>query len=226
MNTAALSLRDRAGVTAPHQIRVKICGVNSPAAFDAAVESGADWVGFVFYAASPRCVTPAQAAALNARRPGGPLRVGLFVEPTDAEIAAALALVQLDALQLYAASYRARELRQLYGVPVWRAVGVASAGELPSGLDGADGLVIEAKPPSGATRPGGNAVALDWSLTSGWHAPGPWLLAGGLTVQNVGEAIRRSGAGAVDVSSGVESGPGQKQAGLIRDFVAAARARV
>lgn len=203
--------------------RVKICGVNDAAAFDAAVEGGADWVGFVFFPPSPRAVAPAEAAALSARKLGGPKRVGLFVEPTEAQIAAALAAVRLDFLQLYVGAARAAALRVRFGVPVWRAVGVSSAADLPSAADGADGLVIEPKPPRGATRPGGNAVALDWSLPAGWRAPAPWLLAGGLTVPNVGDAIRRSGATAVDVSSGVERSAGVKDAALIRAFIAAAR---
>ena len=111
-------------------------------------------------------------------------------------------------------------------MPVWRAVGIAARADLPATAEGIDGLVIEPKPPPGATRPGGNAVALDWSLTAGWRAPAPWLLAGGLTVANVGAAIRASGAAAVDVSSGVERARGVKDAGLIAAFVAAARAAV
>ena len=204
-------------------IRVKICGIADPAGFDAAVAAGADWIGFVFYPPSPRAVTPAQAAALSARHAGGPRRVGLFVSPTDDEVAAALAALRLDALQLYAPPPRAAELRARFGVKVWRAVGVTDRGDLPAEPEGADALVIEPKPPPGATRPGGNARALDWSLTAGWHAPLPWLLAGGLTQANVGAALAASGAAAVDVSSGVERRPGVKDPALIADFVAAAR---
>lgn len=204
-------------------MRVKICGINSPLAFDTAVAAEADWIGFVFFARSPRAVSPGEAAALSARRDGGPLRVGLFVAPGDAEIADVLASVRLDVLQLYVDAARAVDLRARFGVPVWRAVGVAGQGDLPAGADGADGFVVEPKPPRGATRPGGNAVALDWSMLAGWRAPAPWLLAGGLSPDNVAEAIAASGAAAVDVSSGVESRPGVKDAALIRAFVAAAR---
>ncbi len=217
---AARVLMGRLGMTG---VRVKICGINSPEAFDAASEAGADWVGFVFFARSPRHVTPAQAAALGVRPKGGPLRVGLFVKPTDADIEAALSAARLDFLQLYAAPARARQVREKFGVPVWRAVGVAARDDLPSLGDGEDALLIEAKPPDGATRPGGNAAALDWSLLAGWRAPVPWLLAGGLTPDNVVAAIATSGAVAVDVSSGVERAPGVKDAALIRSFVAAAR---
>ena len=204
--------------------RVKVCGINSGAAFDAAVAACADWIGFVFFPPSPRAVTPAQAAALSARHPSGPLRVGLFVEPATEQVAEALGTLKLDVLQLYVAPARAAELRARFGVPVWRAVGVRDRADLPAAAEGIDGLVIEPQPPPGATRPGGNAVALDWSLTAGWHAPAPWLLAGGLTPGNVGAAIRASGAAAVDVSSGVERARGEKDPTLIRAFVAAARA--
>ena len=204
-------------------IRVKICGINDPVAFDTAVAAGADWVGFVFFPRSPRRVTPAQAAALSARHPGGPKRVGLFVAPGDDEVAAVLSAVRLDVLQLDVEAPRARELRARFGVPVWRAVGLTRADELPLATEGADGFVIEPAPPPGATRPGGNAIALDWSLPAGWAAPVPWILAGGLTPANVAEAIRRSGAAAVDVSSGVERSRGVKDPALIRAFVAAAR---
>jgi phosphoribosylanthranilate isomerase len=205
-------------------IRVKICGVNSQTAFDTAVAARADWVGFVFFPRSPRVVTPAAAAALSARHDGGPARVGLFVAPTDAEIADVLGIVRLDLLQLYVDARRAAEVRARFGLPVVRAVGVTSPADLPTDAGGVDGLVIEPKPPDGATRPGGNALALDWSMLAAWRAPSPWLLAGGLTVDNVAAAISASGATAVDVSSGVESERGVKDPALIRAFVAAARA--
>jgi phosphoribosylanthranilate isomerase len=204
-------------------IRVKICGINDPAARDAALAAGADWFGFVFFAASPRAVTPARAAALA---PRGRACVGLFVAPTDDDVAAALASVPLDVLQVYAGPDRCGALRARFGVPVWRAVGLAAAADLPARADGVDGFVIEAAPPAGATRPGGNAVALDWSILRGWRAPLPWLLAGGLTPGNVAAAIRATGAEAVDVSSGVERARGKKDPDLIRAFVAAAKAGV
>ncbi len=204
-------------------VRVKICGINDPAAFDAAVGAGADWIGFVFFPPSPRYVTPAQAAALSRRAVGGPARVGLFVNPTDAEIGAALDAVRLDALQLYVDAARAGEVRASFGIPVWRAVGIASSADLPAEAKAIDRLVMEAKPPDQATRPGGNARRFDWSLLRGWRAPTPWILAGGLDPGNVANAIRATGAAAVDVSSGVESAPGIKDQGLIRSFVAAAR---
>jgi phosphoribosylanthranilate isomerase len=204
-------------------IRVKICGLNSAEAFDTAVEAGADCVGFVFFPRSPRAVTPAQAAALSARHPGGPRRVGLFVEPDEDDIAAALAALKLDALQLYVPPARAAELRARFGVPVWRAVPVVARTDLPASAEGADAFLVEPKPAPDATQPGGNATALDWSVLAGWQAPLPWWLAGGLTPENVAEAIRLSGATAVDVSSGVESQRGVKDPARIRAFIAAAR---
>lgn len=200
-------------------VRVKICGLKTEAAFDAAVAAGADWVGFVFFPPSPRFVTPARAAALAARRSGGPPRVGLFVAPTEATIADVLASVRLDVLQVYGA-VDAAALRARFGLAVWRATAVSTASDLPREMAGADALLLDAKPPKDATRPGGNAVPFDWGVMRGWSAPGPWLLAGGLTVANVAEAMRVTGAPAVDVSSGVESAPGVKDPALIQAFVA------
>jgi phosphoribosylanthranilate isomerase len=204
-------------------MRVKICGINDPAGFDTALEAGADWIGFVFFPPSPRYVTPAQAAALSSRRPGGPPRVGLFVNPTGDDIAATLAAVPLDILQVYGPA-EIPGLRARFGLPVWRGMGISSASDLPLQAGGADALVLEAKAPATATRPGGNAQSFDWSLLSGWRAPSPWILAGGLTPANVAEAIHVTDASAVDVSSGVERQPGKKDPVLIRAFIAAARA--
>jgi phosphoribosylanthranilate isomerase len=202
-------------------IRVKICGINDAAGRDAAIAAGADWLGFVFFPASPRAVTPDQAACLAA---GVPARVGLFVRPDDADIAAVLGAVRLDVLQIYDTADRCADIRARFGTPVWRAVGVAVPADLPTDAGGVDGFVIEAKPPAGATRPGGNASTFDWGVPAGWRAKLPWLLAGGLTPENVAAAIRAAGAAAVDVSSGVERAPGVKDAALIAAFVASARA--
>jgi phosphoribosylanthranilate isomerase len=202
---------------------VKICGVNSAAAFDAVIEAGADWVGFVFFARSPRYVTPAFAASLSARHAGGPRRVGLFVGAADADIEAALSEVALDVLQLYDGSARVDAVAARFGVPVWRSVPIGGASDLPSAPGAAAALVIEPRMPKGATRPGGNARALDWTMLRGWRPAFPWLLAGGLTPGNVAASVAASGAEAVDVSSGVEVAPGEKSAALIRAFVAAAR---
>ena len=204
-------------------IRVKICGITTAEGFDSAVAAGADWVGFNFFPPSPRHVTPARAAQLAARARHGPIVVGLFVDPTDAAIADALAAVPLDILQIYAAPTRVADIRSRFGVPVWRAVGVSTSADLPGMAEGADALVIEAKPPPDVTRPGGNAVTFDWSVMAGWVPPCDWLLAGGLTPDNVAAAIRATRALAVDVSSGVERLRGVKAPDLVHAFIAAAR---
>ncbi|OYV33686.1 MAG: N-(5'-phosphoribosyl)anthranilate isomerase, partial [Acidocella sp. 20-61-6] len=176
---------------------VKICGINSADAFDAAAESGADYVGFVFCAASPRNVTPDQAAAISARQEGGPKRVGLFVNPGKSEIEAALAVVKLDILQIHgtAASIAALGL----DMPVWQALGIATQADFPAPAQAIAGYVVEAKPPPGATRPGGNAVIADWELLSRFRPTKPWLLAGGLNPDNVQAALRQTGAPGADV---------------------------
>lgn len=207
----------------PENVHVKICGVATPDAFDTAVEADADSIGFVFFPPSPRAVAPAQAAALSARHTGGPRRVGLFVKPTDEQVSAALDALPLDVLQVYADAERAAALRARFGVPVWLAVGVEGRADLPDQAPGVDALMLDAKPPRDATLPGGNAHPFDWTVLRGWEAPLPWLLAGGLTPGNVADAVRASGARAVDVSSGVERERGVKDAGLIRAFVRAAK---
>lgn len=203
---------------------VKICGINSPESLDAAADAGADYIGLVFFPPSPRAVTPAQAAALSAHRPGGPARVGLFVDPTDDEVADALASLPLDVLQVHGALSRAAGLRTRFGVPVWAVAGVGDAVDLPGDAPGVDGLLLDAKAPPGAVLPGGNARTFDWSMLRGWAAPAPWMLAGGLTPDNVTEAVRVSGTPAVDVSSGVERSRGVKDTVLIQAFVRNARA--
>lgn len=205
------------------RVRVKICGLVTSEAVDAAVAGGADWIGLNFFPPSPRCVSPNRAADLAARA-GAAGKVGLFVNPTDDEIAAVLAAVPLDILQVYDTPVRAAAIRARFARPVWLSVGVATRDDLPARPQGVDGLLVEAKPPPGASRPGGNAASFDWSLLSGWQASLPWILAGGLHPGNVAEAIRATGATAVDVSSGVERSPGVKDVALIAAFLRAARA--
>ena len=208
--------------------KVKICGLNDGAGLDAAIAAGADWIGFVFFPPSPRYASPSMVRALLANRKDLPQRVGLFVKPTEAMIAEALDEVQLDILQLYTSPENAAALRVRCGLPVWRATPVSAPADLPRSLDGVDALLVESKPPLGATRPGGNAVRFDWTLTRDWPAPGPWILAGGLDPDNVAEAIQQSGATAVDVSSGVERTRGGQDRGvkdpaLIDAFIRRAR---
>jgi phosphoribosylanthranilate isomerase len=207
-------------------MRIKICGMNNAEAMAVASDEGADYIGFVFFPRSPRFVTATQAAGIRATRPNGPPTVGLFVQPTLDDIATVLATIPLDIFQIYGDPALARSIRQQFGRPVWLARGVSAAADLcaaEQATEGLDGIMIESKPPPGATRPGGNATALDWSLLSGWRPKVPWLLAGGLTPENVGEAAAQSAATAVDVSSGVESAPGVKDLTLIRAFIKASR---
>ena len=203
--------------------KAKICGINDPAAFDTAVEAGADWIGFVFFPPSPRYVTPTQARTLTDRARGGPPRVGLFVRPSIDEIAAVLDVVPLDILQIYNADRDLEAIRSRFNRPIWRALGVVTRSDLPTSLGPAARVLIEAKAPPDASRPGGNAQSLDWSILRGWTAPGPWMLAGGLTPENIRTAIQTTSAKAVDVSSGVEASPGVKSPALIRAFIQAAR---
>ena len=201
--------------------RVKICGITTPEAFEAA--AAAEWVGLNFVPASPRALTPQAAGVLDRGGPPGPDRVGLFVDPSDDEVAAVLAQVRLAALQLYAPPERVRALRLRFGVPVWQAVAISARDDLPrAGADQPDAYVFDAKAPPDAAIPGGNAERFDWPLVAGWRGGVPWLLAGGLTSENVTDAVAVSGAAAVDVSSGVERVRGVKDAALVRAFVAAA----
>ncbi|WP_431283694.1 phosphoribosylanthranilate isomerase [Humitalea sp. 24SJ18S-53] len=207
---------------------IKICGLSDAAGFDAACAAGADYVGFVFFPASPRNVTPEQAAALSARQQGGPIRVGLFVDADDDAIARVLDVVPLGILQLHGEESPARcaELRQKFGLPVMKAIGVATVADLAVLADYApvvERFLLDAKAPPGADLPGGNAAVFDWSVLRGAAIPRPWLLAGGLTPGNVAAAIAATGAPGVDVSSGVERARGQKDPGLIAAFCRAAR---
>ncbi len=204
------------------RVRVKICGLSEPDTVDAAVRAGADWVGFVFFPRSPRCVSVGTAMALRRFVPDTVGVVGLLVKPSDAEVDAVCAALPGAILQIYDDAARCAAIRARVGAPVWRAIGVDRAEDLPVET-GLDGLVVESRPPAGADRPGGNGQEFDWRITAGWQAPSPWLLAGGLRQDNVAEAVRQSGARAVDVSSGVENAPGRKDAGMIAAFVRAVR---
>lgn len=212
------------------RIVVKICGLRDAPGLEAAVAAGADMLGFVFFAASPRAIAPAEAAALAARVPARrALKVGLFVDAAEEAIAAILARCPLDALQLHGAEPPARvaALRARFGLPIIKALGIGRAEDLAAAqayVGVADALLLDARPPTGSDRPGGHARSFDWRLLADWRSPLPWLLAGGLSPGNVAAAIRLTGAPGVDVSSGVEAAPGVKDPARIAAFVAAARA--
>ncbi|GBR15767.1 phosphoribosylanthranilate isomerase [Asaia spathodeae] len=202
---------------------VKICGLTDGAGLKAASDAAADWIGFVFFERSPRFVTPTEAAELIASHEGAlPKIVGLFVKASDAQIAETLATVKLDILQLYDTPERARAIKARFGLPVWLSCAVESQDDLPKDTD-LDGYVIEPRAPGNASRPGGNGISLDWALLRNWHAPFPWMLAGGLNPDNIAQAIAASHAPAVDVSSGVETAPGCKSPDMIRNFIKNAR---
>ncbi len=212
-------------------VSVKFCGLTRPQDIDAAVKAGARYVGFVFFPKSPRNVTVGAARDLALGVPPGVAKVALTVDADDAALDALTAQVPLDLLQLHGDEPPARvaELRARYGLPVMKAIGVAEAADLAQ-IDAysevADQLLIDAKPPNGAELPGGNGLAFDWRLLAGrkyWTKP--WMLAGGLTPDNVAEAVRLTGARQVDVSSGVEAAPGVKDAARMAEFSAALSGR-
>ena len=208
-------------------VRVKICGLREAGHLAAAAKAGAAYVGLNFFARSPRFVTLEEARALAVGAPEGLCKVALTVDADDAAMDAILAAVPVDMLQLHGHETPARvaELRARHGLPVMKVVGVSDAGDLAqiAGYEAvADQIMVDAKPPKGAVLPGGNGVAFDWGLIAGRRWTKPWILAGGLTAGNVAEAIRLTGARQVDVSSGVETAPGVKDAGMIAAFVAAA----
>jgi phosphoribosylanthranilate isomerase len=211
----------------PADIAVKICGLRRPEDVSAAAQAGARYVGFVFFPKSPRHLGFADAAALAALVPAGLCKVALSVDADDAMLDALTGGVPLDMLQLHGHETPARvaQVKARYGLPVMKAIGIAERADLAqidrfSGV--ADQLLIDAKPPEGADLPGGNGLAFDWQLLAGrvWRCP--WMLAGGLAPDTVAEAIVRTGARQVDVSSGVERAAGIKDAALIHALVQAA----
>ena len=209
-------------------IAIKFCGLTRARDIEAAADAGARYVGFVFFPGSPRCVDLATARDLALLVPPGIAKVGLVVDPTDTDLDEILARVPLDILQLHGKEPPARvtEIKARTGLPVMKAVGVADAGDLPA-LDAyarvADQLLVDAKPARGADLPGGNGLAFDWRLIENRRWPVPWMLAGGLHPGNLALAVARTGARQVDVSSGVESAPGLKDAARMAAFAEVAR---
>lgn len=213
----------------PSDINVKICGLRTPTDIAASAAAGARYVGFVFFEKSPRHLTFAQAAVLAAEVPLGVCKVALTVNAADAFLDQLTSKVPLDMLQLHGSETpeRVMQVKARYGLPVMKAIGIADADDLGAlDLYGkvADQLLVDTKPPKGADRPGGNGAAFDWSLLAGLRMPVPWMLAGGLTAQNVRAAMGETGARQVDLSSAVETAPGVKDPALIRAFCAAALA--
>ena len=207
-------------------VTAKICGINDPEAMRAAISGGASHVGLVFYPLSPRSVNPGEAMALGAVVPERVNKVGLFVDPEDDLIDKTLFVVNLDLLQLHGdeTPERVRDLKQRTGKKVMKVIKVSEPGDLARAeayVRIADALMFDAKPPPGMKNalPGGNAVSFDWRILSGQKWPVPWMLAGGLHVGNVAEAVALSGTTIVDTSSGVEDAPGHKNVDLIAAFL-------
>jgi phosphoribosylanthranilate isomerase len=207
-------------------IRVKICGLKEPAHVAAAAEAGAAYVGFVFFEKSPRNVSLAQARDLAVEAPVGVAKVALTVNADDAFLDKLVETVPLDMLQLHGAESpeRVAEVHARFGLPVMKAIGIADAEDVAK-IDTygavADQLLVDAKPPKNAELPGGNGLSFDWRLVNRKYWPRPWMLAGGLTADNVAEAVKMTGARQLDLSSGVESAPGVKDVGMIRAFMKA-----
>lgn len=205
-------------------IRAKICGLSTPESVAVATEAGASYVGFVFFPKSPRCVEVEIARDLAIEVPVGVAKVALVVDADDALLDQITNVVPLDMLQLHGneTPERVSEIRARYGLPVMKAVGVSDAADL-SALEEyervADQILVDAKPPKDAVLPGGNGLAFDWHLIANRRWSVPWMLAGGLTSENVGEAVALTGARQVDVSSGVEETPGVKDVDKIKAFL-------
>lgn len=209
-------------------VLVKICGINSAEAADAAIRAGADFAGLVFHPKSPRHVSAEMARSLSARMRSRARLVALLVDPRDDEITYVMTHAVPDFLQLHGAETPARvsQICQTFGIPVIKAIAIAEPGDfatLPAQEDAADMILFDAKPPANATRTGGHGIAFDWKMLRTQSIARPWFLAGGLNPENVGRAIAASNALGVDVSSGVETAPGMKSAEMIEQFVVAAR---
>lgn len=207
---------------------IKICGLKTPETLAVALDAGADWVGFVFFAKSPRHITHQQAQKLGNLVQGRAKKIALMVDTDDDAIAAIVAALQPDMLQLHGseAPERVASVRATFGLPIIKAVGISNSNDIKSVRSYesvADWLLLDAKPPKDAVLPGGNGVRFDWSLLAGLDLAKPFMVSGGLDPANVAEAIGVSNAQGVDVSSGVESAPGIKDAARIKAFIEAAR---
>jgi phosphoribosylanthranilate isomerase len=204
---------------------VKICGLKDPDLVRFCAAEGAVWVGFVFAGASPRYVTP-EAVRTLLLQIGRSTPVALVTDPDDRLLASVIEL-RVPVIQLHGneTPERVAEIKTMTGCEVWKAIGVAEAADLDRAGDyaAADRLLIDAKPPKDADRAGGHGLPFDWTILRGWESPKPWILAGGLTPENVAGAIAATGAPAVDVSSGVERMRGLKDRELVRAFLRAAK---
>ena len=208
---------------------IKICGLSTPATLDAALDAGADMVGFVFFPPSPRSLDFGTATALSARVGGRALKVALSVNADDALLEGIIAHLRPDILQFHGKESPERVLavKARFGLPVMKALHISREEDLRdiARYEGAaDRLLFDARPPEGAILPGGNGAAFDWNILRNVESALPWLLSGGLNADNVAQALEVTAAPGLDVSSGVETAPGVKSVALIGQFVARARA--
>jgi phosphoribosylanthranilate isomerase len=208
---------------------VKICGLSTRETLDAALDAGADMVGFVFFPPSPRHISLEQARELGNRAGRRALKVALTVDADDATLGNIVEALRPDVLQLHGKETvaRLRDIKQAFGLPVMKAMAVETVADLavlPGYAAVADRILFDARPPKGATRPGGLGAAFDWHVLENLDLHLPFMVSGGLHADNVAEAIRVTRAGGVDVSSGVERAPGVKDIEMIRAFIRAARA--
>lgn len=209
-------------------VDVKICGITDAMHAHAAAMHGAKWLGFVFFPPSPRNLTLEEAHKLAQSLPTGPKRVGVFVNASDELLQGAVQTLSLDAVQLHGKETpeEAARIKEMLGVKVIKAISVSDEADLAKADAYAahvDSILFDAKPPKDAVLPGGNAVSFPWHILKGKDLPYKWMLAGGLTPENVQEAVQESDASALDVSSGVETDPGKKASYLIQAFLMAAK---
>ena len=205
--------------------KIKICGLSTPAAIDAVIAGGATHMGLIFFDKSPRHVSVEKAAQLSRHAGDRITKVAITVNAEDAYLDEIVKHVKPDMLQLHGSETpeRVSELKARFGLPVIKAIAVRENDDLKkaeSYVDIADMMLFDARAPDDSDLPGGNGVAFDWNIMDQWSDNVPYMLSGGLNVHNIGEALSRSGANAIDVSSGVESSPGKKEETLIRDFLA------
>ncbi len=210
-------------------VEVKICGISEAMHAHAAAMHGATWLGFIFFPPSPRNLTLEAARKLAQQLPVGPKRIGVFVDAPDELLKGAVAALSLDAVQLHGSETPAdaSRIKKMLGVRIIKAIGISNDDDIALAdpfLPHVDRILFDAKPPENAALPGGNAVSFPWHILGGKNLPYKWMLAGGLTADNVAEAVVASGAAALDVSSGVETTPGKKSSAAIQSFLQTAKA--
>ena len=208
-------------------MRVKICGLTTLNTLSAAINSGATYVGFVFFEKSPRHLTIEQAIKMANIVPDGICKTALVVDPSDKDLDDLLDKVPVDMIQLHGheSAERVSEVKDKFGLPVMKAVGISHESDLVNLYEHsriADQILVDAKPPKNAVLPGGNGLSFDWKLLAGRRWSTPWMLAGGLNSSNLLQAAKLTGARQFDVSSGVETSTGVKDIKLISDFIQAA----